>query len=397
MRSIKGLKALAIFGSLICALPVVAQNATTSSNPLLLAAKSEATEAAPAAVAASANLSAAVAAYKSRPDAASWAPVWKELRDYLSSGPVIHASAGAILRANPALGEIGAKAVDAGYGARIWAFPKVAEAQTVLLQYQVAAGAPKTKVIGKGRHRKVVVEPPAMVTRFNAVGVPGNVNFRDGQIVKSIPRAVKSDIRDLVLVGTDKTSGAMWVGAYRLSEAGASEDANALASLPSSLMQSGGTPGFAGPDLAINMGGGGGPQSSGYKIVLKFVDGKFTMEGFGADQGPSMVVMQFAQSLQSGRIDVARAWLSDPKLISIPKYAGLLGRAADKPFRVIAMSAPLLNGARFRLMTFDKNDLIVDVGKVKNQWTIKALYIAPPDPTVQKLVGAAPSSAGPEI
>jgi hypothetical protein len=156
-----------------------------------------------------------------------------------------------------------------------------------------------------------------------------------------------------------------------------------------------GNPGFSGNDLVLSLPGAasGGPQSSGYKIVLKYIDGKFSMEGQSSDQGPSMVVMQFMQALQQNRVDMARAWLIDPKLISIPKYAGLLSRPADKPFRIIAMSAPLLTGARFRIMTFDKTDLIADVVKVKNQWTIKALYMAPPDPMAQKLVGAvAPSS-----
>jgi ABC-type methionine transport system ATPase subunit len=43
-------------------------------------------------------------------------------------------------------------------------------------------------------------------------------------------------------------------------------------------------------------------------------------------------------------------------------------------------------------MTFDKDDLIMDIGKVKNQWAVKALFIAPPDPLAQKLVGSLPAT-----
>ena len=56
------------------------------------------------------------------------------------------------------------------------------------------------------------------------------------------------------------------------------------------------------------------------------------------------------------------------------------------------MANPGSGLSRFRLMTFDKDDLIMDVGKVKSQWAIKALFIAPPDPLAQKLVGTLPSA-----
>jgi hypothetical protein len=364
--------------------PAQAQE-TVEGEPQLVAAKAETQ--APADLQ-SAGLSQAITAYRGHPDSVALQQVFKQLRDLIISPQAVHAPAPAILHANPGLVDLGAKVDDAGYGARVWSFLKISDVQSVLVQYQVAAGPGKRKVVGRGRHRKVVMEPPAMMTRSQFVAVPQTVLFRDSQIVHS------GAFRDLVVVGNERMGGTIWIGAWRFSEAGLVEDQTALSQIPPFLVQNiAGRPGFSGNDLVLSLSEGsetaGGGPSNRYRIVLKYVEGKFVMEGQGADQGPSMIVLQFIQSLQQNRLDLARAWLSDPKLISIPKYAGLMNRPADKPFKIIAMSAPLLSGARYRVMTFDKNDLIVDVGKVKTQWAIKALFIAPPDPLAQKLVGTA--------
>jgi hypothetical protein len=372
-------------------MPASLEKRSLSCKPLFLAAKPE-PAANEAAVPQSAGLAGAIASYRSHPDATTWQQVWKELHALLTMPQVMHASAGGILHANPALTDIGAKAVDAEFGSRVWAFPKITECQSVLVQYQIPSGPGTKKVIGRGKHRKVIIEPPPMTTRFQALNLPSTVLFKDAQILKSTARQIKSDVRALVLVGNDRIGGSIWISAFRISEGGLSEDTNALSLVPPYLVQNiAGNPGFAGNDLVLTLPGANasGPQSSGYKILLKFIDGKFSMEGQSADQGPSMVVMQFVQALEQNRPDMARVWLTDPKLISIPKYAGLLNRPADKPFKVMAMSAPLLVGARFRVITFDKTDLIVDVAKVKTQWAIKSLYMAPPDPLAQKLVGSA--------
>ncbi len=52
------------------------------------------------------------------------------------------------------------------------------------------------------------------------------------------------------------------------------------------------------------------------------------------------------------------------------------------------MASPGNGNSRYRLVTFLKDDLIIDVGKTKTQpMAIKALFIAPPDPWAQKLLG----------
>jgi hypothetical protein len=43
------------------------------------------------------------------------------------------------------------------------------------------------------------------------------------------------------------------------------------------------------------------------------------------------------------------------------------------------MTVPPNRGQRFRLINAGKDDLIFDVGKLKGQWQIKAIFIAAPD------------------
>ena len=54
------------------------------------------------------------------------------------------------------------------------------------------------------------------------------------------------------------------------------------------------------------------------------------------------------------------------------------------------MSHPNLTSYRYRLVTFDRYDLIFDVTKSKQQWAIKALFIAPADPLLHKIARSLP-------
>lgn len=132
-------------------------------------------------------------------------------------------------------------------------------------------------------------------------------------------------------------------------------------------------------------------QPVGYKVLLKFSGSRYGISGKLPEDGPHSVAMNFAQALAASRAEIAKSWLIDPKLISIPKYMGLIGRNAP-PMRLVPMSGPAGGGARFRLVTSGKEDLIIEVGrilsgKLKGQVAIKALFIAPPDPIAQSLMG----------
>lgn len=353
-------------------------------------------------------LSTAISLYKAHPDASSWQPVWKALHDLLANPQAAHASVGVLMHTNPGLAELSAKVDDAGGGARVWSFPKVDEAQAVLVQWQQAVGPPTKTVVGHGRHKTVVFGPAPTVTRLQLIALPPTVAFRDSQIVHSAGVAAakgkpgKPEFRNLVLTGNERGGSTIWLGAYKFADGAWVESPSVLASVPPYLVQNiAGKASFSGNDLVFALGSPtsnasadnpSSSQNSGYKIVLKFIDGKFIVSGKSADEGPSLVVSQWMQAVQHDQLDLARAWLADPSLISIAKYAGLLNRSSEKPFKIMELSAPLLNGERFRVITFDKTDLIVDVGKVKAQWVIKALFMAPPDPVAQKLLGTLPSA-----
>ncbi len=111
-----------------------------------------------------------------------------------------------------------------------------------------------------------------------------------------------------------------------------------------------------------------------------------------------MVIHQFLQAIKDGRQDLAKAWLADDHLASIPKYLGLYGKS-DQVYKLVAMSNPMGGGSRFRVVTFGKDDLILDVGMIKkydygkprSYVAIKALFVAPPDPFAKKLVGVTPN------
>ena len=97
-------------------------------------------------------------------------------------------------------------------------------------------------------------------------------------------------------------------------------------------------------------------------------------------------------------MDLAKAWLADDHLAAIPKYLGLYGKS-DQVYKLVAMSNPFGGGSRFRVVTFSKDDLILDVGMIKkydygkprSYVAIKSLFVAPPDPFAKKLVGVTPN------
>ncbi len=118
--------------------------------------------------------------------------------------------------------------------------------------------------------------------------------------------------------------------------------------------------------------------TDGYELVMPFTDDRFGFSTKEAQDSANAVAHQFLLAIQYKRLDLAKVWLSDAKLASIPAYLGLFSRSADsQPLRLINMPSPLCGGSRFRLLTGTKDDLIMDVAKMKNQWLIKGLFIAP--------------------
>lgn len=353
------------------------------------------------------NLQSAIRDYKSASDPTSWERVIQSMRELFSQAHAAKADAASIMHANSGLMEIGARVLDAG-GAKVWTFPKVAEAQSVVVQWQ---NVTTTQVPAGRRMRAVVVASP----RVQIVNHSPSGNVRDARIVHRMiaeaaapgkPKKAREAGRYLILAGNDKTTSMIWLQSYRLVDGLWAESTDILSGIPPFLLQNvQGRAQFSGNDLVLNIAGkpadgaaetpSKGPQSTSYKIVLRLADGRYVMNGgSGSEDGPTAVAYQFIQAVQAGRADVAKAWLADGKLASIPHYLNLYGKSAGN-YKLIAMASPLSGGSRFRLITYDKNDLILDIGKVKQQWAVKGLFIAPPDPFAQKLVNTFPAAARP--
>jgi hypothetical protein len=370
----------------------VRKSATAAAKPTRSAAESAAGEPAAATTmsataARSAALSAAVKQYKAKPDSYSWEGVWRIVRDTLSQPGTVKASAASIIGAYPALSELGVSVID-GEGSRIWAFPKIAEAQNVVLQWTATVSTTVQRPVGR-RHRLVNQVIVTSSPRAQILLIPATVVLNDAHLA--------TGAKSLLLTGNMRGTGAVWLQAYKISDNQWLETADVFSTIPPFLTQNlVGKASFSGNDLVLTVGGAKAagekpqPQSSGYKIVLHYVDGHFTLDARTNEEGPALVALQFVQAVQQGHLDLAKGWLTDQRLLSIPKYIGL-NRSAGLPFKIIAMANPGTGAFRYRLMTFEKNDLIMDVGKVKNQWAIKALFIAPPDPLAQKLVGSLPT------
>ncbi|MCC7529264.1 MAG: hypothetical protein IT342_12145 [Candidatus Melainabacteria bacterium] len=382
------------------------------------------TPSAPAAPVVSPALQSVLAAYSQSPDQAGFDRMIAVMKDVLVQPPLRDLDAAAIIKNHPQLADLGARAFDAG-GAKVWAFNRCPFAQTVII---ISGHGPGPAAAGK---------PPAFPAAYRAqlLSMPPSISVSAAKIVtKSAPAPVKvvtvgrgkaikrvaaplhapvaapGAPKFLVITGSDRATGLITLYGLKPSDAGWMAAPELFTSVPPFLLSSvQGRASFSGPDIVLSLTSAKSPAdkpaaapngkavsqpSSGYKIVLRFVNSKYLLEGKAPDEGPAMVVHQFLQAVKDGRQDVAKAWLANDHLASIPKYLGLYGKT-DQAYKLVAMSNPMGGGSRFRVVTFGKDDLILDVGLIKkfdygkprSYVAIKSLFVAPPDPFAKKLVG----------
>ncbi len=376
-------------------------------------------------------LQAALSAYSQSPDQPGFDRLVAVMKEALIQPPLRDIDAAAVIKNHPQLADLGAHAYDAG-GAKVWAFNKCPFAQTVIIitGHPAAPALPgKAPAFPAAFRSQFLSLPPsisvtsAKIVTKSAPAAPAKlVKGPRGKLVKRAPAPhpvavpVAGAPRYLVITGTDRVTGLITLYGLRPTDAGWTAAPELFTSVPPFLLSSvQGRASFSGPDIVLTIASASKPQpekpapaangkapgqaSSGYKIVLRFVNSKYLLEGKAPDEGPAMVIQQFLQAIKEGRQDVAKAWLSDDHLAAIPKYLGLYGKT-DMVYKLVAMSNPMGGGSRFRVVTFGKDDLILDVGLIKkNDYTgkprtymaIKALFVAPPDPFAKKLVGVTSS------
>ena len=350
-----------------------------------------------------ASINARLKDYKAAPDAGTWDAALREIRDFAQIPQTGKYSQAALLQSIPSLKDTGFVLIDFS-GGRIWNFTRIPECQHVILQWQAVTPGTDEAVIVKGR-RRMVHGAPTVSWRAEFVRVVPYVQIKEARIVSSVSvstvgkRLVRSESpRSLILVGAEK-SGSSYLHAFRATGGTWNEVTDVFSGVPPYVLQNlSGKASFSGNDLVLAIGGtstsdGGdkktstGTASNGYRIVLKLIGGKYTLEGGkNGEEGALAVTAQFASALQQNRPDLAKAWLADPKLVSIPKYIGYFTKTAPAP-RIIPMANPGNGTARFRLITGMKDDLIVDVGKIKTlPFAVKAVFVAPPDPLASKIL-----------
>lgn len=333
--------------------------------------------------------------YKLSPDDSTWRDFIETLRVYLSDGRTFKAPAQSVIQQNSALKDVQTRVLDAG-GARIWTFPGSQHNRSIVVQAGSAEGA-----------------------RATVLALPESVNITAARIIRStttktetvkvgrkvIQKVVKVEAPSiLAIAGLDRLSGLVYLGAFKPAAGNWVPTSEPFSQIPSHFMQTlSGVASFSGNDLVLSVSSqnaagasapettGGSqlprPQSSSYQIVMKFVGGHFVLSGSPGKDMPLQIVTYFVQCVRLNRMDLAKAWIAEQQLASIPKYVGLIGKNQE-PYKLVAMSQPAGGGARYRLVTNQKHDLIFDVGKVKKDILIKAIFIAPPDPLARSLTGS---------
>lgn len=337
--------------------------------------------------------------YKMSPDDSTWREFLETLRIYLTDVRTLKAPSTAVIGQNKALKDMQARVLDAG-GARVWTFPGSQHNHSLVIQ---SAGSTTPEGTTGARVSIVPVPETANVTAakiirsFTTTTKPMKVGRH-----KVVQKTVKVEGPSMLCVaGLDRVSGLVYLGAFKPVAGAWVATSEPFSQIPSHFMQSlSGQASFSGNDLVLSVSSQNSappsenangntlprPKSTSYQIVLKFNGGHFQLAGSPGKDVPLSVVSYFVQCVRTNRMDLAKAWVADPLLINNMKYAGLIGKNGD-PYKLVAMTQPPNAYARYRLVTGTKYDLIFDVGKVKKDILIKAIFIAPPDNLARNLAG----------
>jgi hypothetical protein len=386
------MKAALILGSLAMCIATEwpALNGAFAVTPDTTAAKATAAEPAPADQQKLVDaLGSAINSYKTAPDPQSWDAVFDSFKQIVSISLAKHLD---LININKTLtNQVGMKLYDSG-SIRVWSFPKVPEAQQMLMEWHDVTAVR----VGRGARARIVTT--ASVPKLQVFNCPANTSITEAKLLSSSAvKGTPQTTRCLVLLGGDTKSGSPWVQGYKFADGRWNTAPGLFSGVPPFLLQNlQGKVSFSGTNILLTIDTPKGPDNEaptgGYKITLTFLNDHYTLDSKSGMDPATTVAMQFMQAVQMGKMDLVKAWLVDSKLASIPGYLDLYNRPGGMPFRLMPMALPPNGNSRFRIVTFAKNDLIMDVGKVKQQWAVKALFIAPPDPLARKLLSTQPAT-----
>ncbi|MBX9877167.1 MAG: hypothetical protein K2Y22_01800 [Candidatus Obscuribacterales bacterium] len=360
------------------------------------------------------NLAKAIDDYKASPSDTTWVPVVTFLQSLLNDSQATQADLTKLQTLIPQLTQLGLKVYDGGQ-ARIWSFPQITQSREIIVEWREvkAVKVAGAKVASKAviAHTQLITIPDVFINEAKVVSVPTGAVAVKPAVAKgakapaktAAPVAKVPGTKFLVLTGNDKTAKTVWWSSYKFTSTGWVPASDLMASIPASLNSIQGKVSLSGSDLVVTVTPSvgtttsyGKPDASAYKLVFHLNGGKYVMEGSAVDDSIHSVIFQFLRAEREGRLEMAKAWVTDPKLASIPKYIGLQSRT-DGQLRLVAMPNPLNGCQRFRLVTYGRDDLIFDVGRRNDprtkqiQWVIKAIFVAPADPALQKFARNLPT------
>jgi hypothetical protein len=344
------------------------------------------------------GLEAALTSYRTTNDRARWQEFMRSFAALASNCLAKHLDPVSQIKNLPGFADLGLTVFDSG-ALKVYAFTKVAEADELYLLWQLTAPKPTAVLTKRGNHQKrapvktvCVVQP----VKSQLLKWPVGTAIEAARLIMGTEGAASTIAQAehhqfLVLLGKEAKTNKVHLTGYELKAGRWTPSPDLFAVVPPFLTQNlDGKISFIGNNLVIsfgqaNPGSIGNVAADPYKITLVFAKDHYALDN--SDLNPATnVAAQFVQAVQSGRIDLVKGWLLDDKLASIPDYLGLYGHGT-MPYKIIPINALHAPGiARFRVVTFSKNDLILDVCKFKNQWAVKALFIAPPDALVKKIV-----------
>ncbi len=361
--------------------------------------------------------------FQEKPDDSKYGALWENFVAFVQQQTVRHKDPSHLFKSWKALSEAGLKVIDpigADNAIHVYIFNRIAQntysfvpqAKYALIQWNeqtasvpvISSSDHKSSKRARARKLRTVT-----VMKTQLINIPSSVDIKDANLLPRItpvkaPVKVshKASVKNcktnkvngmsnhyLALLGTDQQSGHTWLLAMKQTSVGWCLYPDLFQDIPSFLVQTNSAKiKFCGNNLMINMGGPGG-----YELLMPFIEDHFAFSTKEAQDSAAAVARQFLLAVQYKRLDLAKVWLSDPKLVSIPAYLGLFNRSSDNaPLRMANMPSPICGGSRFRLITSNKDDLIIDVAKIKNQWLIKGLFIAPGNLTPGIGVKVSPSS-----
>ncbi len=293
---------------------------------------------------------------------------------------------------------------------KIWLFTNIAQKNLILIELSKVV---EHKVLAKNKKHvnknfNTVSKP--VIANF-LLELPKNITFNDAHWyvqINDIPK-VNSDGKipkhkspeknidtNLVLVvsGNNAQNEKIYLKSYKLVNGLLINNSIAFECLPPNLNENfTGTAKFDDKSIDLNLASfnsqgmkeGINALTNTYSLKLYWLKDKFSFSVDINPDSPNYPATEFMNALANNNMQLAKSWLKDSNLISIPKYAKLIQDKQINIYKLISMAKVNSTKNRYRIITGKVDDLIIDVEKNKTRWFVTALFLAKPDNSLKSL------------